>query len=54
MPSVRLRWSSIDDNRECATLTAIGVTVSLEFRFNAAGEVVGNFKPVRWASFGDR
>jgi len=54
LPSVRPRWSTIDDNRECATLTAHGVTVSLELRFNAAGEVVGIFKSVRWGSFGDR
>ena len=54
LPSERLRWSTIDDNKECATLTAHGVTVSLEFRFNAEGEVVGIFKPVRWGSFGDR
>jgi hypothetical protein len=54
LPGERLRWSTIDDNRECATLTAHSVTVSLEFRFNAAGEVVGIFKPVRCGSFGDR
>ena len=54
LPSVRPRWSTIDDNRKCATLTSHGVTVSLELRFNAADEVVGIFKSVRWGSFGDR
>lgn len=54
LPSERLRWSAIDDNMACATLTAKGVTVSLEFRFNAAGEVVGIFTPGRWGSFGGR
>jgi hypothetical protein len=52
LPSERLRWSAIDANMACATLTAKGVTVSLEFRFNAAGEVVGIFTPGRWGSFG--
>ena len=54
LPSERLRWSAIDDNRACATLTAKGVTVSPEFRFDAAGEVVGIFTPGRWGSFGGR
>jgi hypothetical protein len=54
LPSERLRWSSIDDSTACATLTANGATVSLEFRFNAAGEVVGIFTPGRWGSFGGR
>ena len=52
LPSERLRWSAIDDNMACATLTAHGVSVPLEFRFNAAGEVVGIFTPGRWGSFG--
>ena len=54
LPTERLRWSAIDDNTACATLTARGVTVSLEFLFNAAGEVVGIFTPKRWGSFGGR
>lgn len=52
LPSETLRWSPIDDSMACATLTANGVSVSLEFRFNAAGEVVGIFTPGRWGSFG--
>ncbi|NDP62954.1 DUF6544 family protein [Polaromonas sp.] len=52
LPSERLRWSAIDDRTACATLTVHDVTVSLEFRFNAAGEVVGIFTPGRWGSFG--
>lgn len=50
LPSERLRWSGIDDTA-CATLTVHDVTVSLEFRFNAAGEVVGIFTPGRWGQF---
>jgi hypothetical protein len=52
LPSETLRWSPVDDNTASATLTANGVTVSLEFRFNAAGEIVGIFTPGRWGSFG--
>jgi len=47
LPSVRPRWSTIDDNRECAALTAHGVTVPLKLLFNAAGKVVGIFKSLR-------
>ena len=54
LPSETLSWSPIDDSMACATLTANGVSVSLEFRFNAAGEVVGIFTPGRWGSFGGR
>lgn len=52
LPSERLRWSAIDDSTACATLTVHDVTVSLEFRFNAAGEIIGIFTPGRWGSFG--
>ena len=33
------------------SLTESGVTVSLEFRFNTAGEVTGIYTPARWGSF---
>lgn len=51
LPSPALRWSDIDETRALATLTDHGVTVSLEFRFNKAGEVAGIFTPARWGSF---
>lgn len=51
LPSETLRWSPIDDSTASATLTAHDVTVSLEFRFNAAGEVVGIFTAGRWGNF---
>ena len=53
VPNVRPRWRTIDDNSECATLTAHGVTVSLELRLNAASEIVGIIESVLWGSFGD-
>jgi len=52
LPSDTLRWRPIDDSTASATLTAHGVSVSLEFRFNVTGEVVGIFTPGRWGSFG--
>ena len=51
LPSAKLRWSAIDDNTALATLTDNGVTVSLEFRFNIAGEVAGIYTPARWGTF---
>jgi hypothetical protein len=42
-----LRWTPIDNTKALATLTADGVTVSLEFRFNEAGEVSAIFSPGR-------
>lgn len=51
LPSAKLRWSAIDENTALATLTDNGVTVSLEFRFHATGEVAGIYTPARWGSF---
>lgn len=48
LPSQGLTWSAIDDATALATLTDSGTTVSLQFRFNAAGEVVGVFAPGRY------
>ncbi len=51
LPSARLQWSAIDDSTAQATLTDNGVTVSLEFRFNASDEVAGIYTPARWGTF---
>lgn len=51
LPSANLQWTAIDEHAALATLTDNGVTVSLEFRFNAEDEVVGIFTPARWGSF---
>ena len=48
LPSKALHWSHIDGNRALATLSDAGQTVSLEFRFNEAGEVSGVYSPGRW------
>jgi hypothetical protein len=52
LPSAGVRWSPIDDNKALATLTDSGITVSLEFRFNDAGEVMGIYTSGRWGRFG--
>lgn len=52
LPSKNLLWNPVDSNTAIATLTAGGVTVSLEFRFNAEGEIVGIYSPGRWGKFG--
>lgn len=51
LPSDRLRWTAIDGNKALATLTDRDITVSLEFWFNADGEVDGIYSPARWGTF---
>lgn len=46
-PSERLRWDAIDDARAVATLTDGRSRVSLEFRFNAFGDVAGIYTASR-------
>jgi hypothetical protein len=41
LPSQRITWSPIAHNKALATLTDAGTTVSLEFHFNAVGEITG-------------
>jgi len=48
LPSEHLQWSAIDERRALATLTDFGVTVSLEFHFNDAGEITQVFTPGRY------
>lgn len=52
LPSTQLTWTPVDDTRAVATLVAGSMSVSLEFRFNAANEVTGIYTPGRWGSFG--
>lgn len=51
LPSDCLAWTAIDEHRAMATLTHGETSVSLEFRFNDAGEIVGMYTPARWGSF---
>jgi len=48
LPQFGVKWTPIDDNKALATLTVKGTTVSLEFRFNQAGEVTGVYSPDRF------
>ncbi|MCY7376315.1 MAG: hypothetical protein LH472_10140 [Pyrinomonadaceae bacterium] len=48
LPSENLHWTAIDENRASATLTDGKTTVSLEFRFNDAGELIEAFTPARF------
>ena len=52
LPSDKLSWSEIDENRALATLTESGTTVSLEFRFNSKGEIEEVFSPSRFREVG--
>jgi hypothetical protein len=51
-PSERLTWQPIDDARALAILTDASTSVSLEFRFDAAGDVASIFTPGRWGKHG--
>ena len=52
-PSDKLRWAPGGDRSAFATLTEAGVTVTLEFRFDAQGDVAAVHTPARWGKFGD-
>ena len=51
LPQFGVSWAAIDDRKALATLTDHGITVSLEFRFNEANEVVSVFTPARFGRF---
>lgn len=51
LPQSGVVWSPIDDRSARATLTDSGTTVSLEFRFNEAGEVRSVYSPGRFGRF---
>lgn len=51
LPGPKLRWTPIDEDSALATLSDRGLTVSLVFRFNKAGEATGVYTPGRWGSF---
>lgn len=50
LPEAGVQWLAIEKNRALATLTDSGITVSLEFHFNDAGEVTRISTPGRWRS----
>ncbi len=49
LPQSGVEWTAIDEQSALATLCAGDVQVSLEFRFNAAGEVSGIYTSGRFA-----
>ena len=48
LPSEGVSWRAIDKHRAEASLTDAGVTASLEFTFNEAGEIVSVYTPGRY------
>ena len=48
LPSAGVQWSPIDNRTALAILSDVGNTVSLEFRFNDAAEIVGIYTAGRW------
>lgn len=52
LPSAQLRWQAGETaDRAVATLSAGGLAVSLEYRFNDAGEVTSVYTPARQGRF---
>lgn len=51
LPQSGVRWSPVDDHAAMATVTDGRTTVSLEFRFNDIGEVVGIYSSGRFGRF---
>lgn len=51
LPQSGVVWSAINGHSATATLTDSSTTVSLEFRFNEAGEVTGIYSPGRFGIF---
>lgn len=51
LPQSGIMWSAIDEHSAMATLTDRGVAVSLEFRVNEIGEVMGVYSPGRFGRF---
>jgi hypothetical protein len=52
LPGEDLTWAAIDDHRAAATLAHGGETVTIEFRFNDAGEVASVYAAERPRSYG--
>jgi len=48
VPGNAVEWTAIDDGSARATLTDGQNSVSIEFRFNAAGEITGAYTPSRY------
>lgn len=52
LPSEDVSWKAIDDHRAAATLTHDGEAVTIEFRFNDAGEVASVYAAERPRTYG--
>lgn len=52
LPRDGLSWTAIDDRTARAVLIDRGNAISLEFRFDAEGDVCGIFSPGRWRRVG--
>ncbi len=53
-PESGVRWEARNESTAIAHLDDRGVSVALEFRFNAQGEVESVYSPGRWCRFGDQ
>ncbi len=54
LPASGVVWTAIDDSRALATLADSGVKVSLEFSFNAKGEIIRIYSAGRYREAGGK
>ena len=54
LPQSGVKWEAVDENRAIAHLTKLGISISLEFRFNNLGEITGIYTEDRFGKFGDK
>ncbi len=54
LPRSGLEWEAVDENRAIAHLESFGMIASLEFRFNAIGEITGIYTEDRLGRFDGR
>jgi len=53
LPQSGVVWESVDENRAVAHFTKFNISISLEFIFNNAGQIVGIYTRDRYGKFAD-
>ena len=54
LPESGVKWEPIDETKAIAHLSNRGITISLEFRFNHIGEIIGIYTKDRYGKFGNK
>lgn len=54
LPQSGVNWESVDNNKAIANLTKFNISISLEFKFNNFGEIIGIYTKDRYGKFGNK